>query len=166
MRIVPLIVALVAVSACGPSKLQHQALQAKTAYETESAECDRQHPDRTKKPTAPRINCHYIAHMKYLKGDPDADLLQAVYTQSLVAAERYDAGKLTFAELEAINAQSIANYNTQRTQRRNSATVANSAAYQAAAAQTQAAAARQQAINAAMPRSTTCTRVGNSTTCY
>jgi len=148
------------------SRLQQQALQAKQVYDAEAAQCDRDHPGGAVKPSVLRINCHYKAHIKFLKGDRDADLLQALYTQSLVAAERYDSGKLTFAEFEAVKAKAIADYNTQRAQRQNSATVANAAAYQAAAAESQAHAARQQAINTTFPRARTCNTYGNTTTCY
>jgi hypothetical protein len=152
-----------ALSGCGLAKIaeREKALaEARQVHQRDLAECERRFPDRYKKPTMPRVQCFNEANLRFAAGgDPDIDLLRAMGARILVSAERYDAGRLTPAQYEAEKAGVFAEYNTQVQQRRNNAVVADAANRQAWAAQAQA-------IQAAMPRTTTCNRFGNTVTCY
>ena len=77
----------------------------------------------------------------------------------LVAAERYDADRMTAGEYEAEKAGATADFKTSLLQRRNNTMMA-------IVARTQADAAQRQAITAAMPRFTACTAMGHMVTCH
>jgi hypothetical protein len=162
--------AVALLAACGPSKLQLEAPAAQQTRDAATASCERSYPDKHRKPVTPRVKCFNEARLDYAQahersvGNPALDLEQLVSAQMLAIAERYDAGKLTVAQYEAEKAAAIANYSSAVLQRRQGAAMVRAAQDEAAAARQQAAAAAQQAINSSMP--TTCSRVGNTVTCY
>lgn len=136
-------------------------LETKRAYDQEIAACERSFPDQHKKPVTPRVRCFNQANMALAAGKRDVDLVHAMTTQMLVEAEKYDAGKLTPAAYDASRAAVFADYRTKVLQRRNSAAMVE-------AAEDQADAARAQARAAMNPpsRTTTCSSIGSTITCY
>lgn len=140
-----------------------QLKQLETAYAAERADCEKRFP--AKKPAAPRVRCRNDAlikrnaAMEQLPGHVRiSDLARLASARYVLAAERYDAGRLSDAEYDLEVAAAENEYSTRWHDRVNGVTMAT-------AAENQAAAARQQAIQSAIPKSVTCNRLGNTVTC-
>ena len=121
--------------------------------ETEIEECHRLYPNP--RPVLPRMKCIGDALVKVARvaaqyGYKNLDLDELLRAKMVLLAERYDAGKMTEAEFQAEKAQIASTHETQVLQRQNS--------------QAMVVAAQQQAAAASGPVS--CTRVGNTTTCF
>jgi hypothetical protein len=142
------------------AKIREEAALPTKTLDAQIAECKRRYPDRHRKPVTPRIKCfneadlNYHADLLYTVVNPQLDLVRSFTAQRLVIGERYDNGRLSQAEFDAEMASAEVDYNSRVLQRQNEAEMI-------AAAQSQAAAAR-----AAASSPTTCTRLGNSVTCY
>lgn len=131
---------------CAGNKLIDEA---RSRQDAEIAECERKIPP---KPATPRYKCIASALNKFHESinDPHADLARQTGARVVVAAERFDAGKITQAELDLERATAVSAYHSEINRRRNEALTANSAAAQADAANS--------------PR--TCVRSGNVVNCF
>jgi hypothetical protein len=162
-------------SGCGLARLaeaREQIAAARKTFDDELASCARSHPERYKKPVTPSVRCIGDATMKFntaldrIGGNRDLDLARLMTSRLVVAAVHYDAGRSSQAQFDAELAAAMSDYKTQQLQRRNSAAMVAAAKSQAAAAHAQADAARQAANAVALPTMVTCSRVGNSVTCF
>lgn len=166
--------------ACGlahQAKIQKDADSAQAEADRAASECERLHPDKNRKPVTPRTQCFNDARLNYglamdrSIGNLNLDLFRLSNARMLVVAERFDSGKTTVAQFELEKAEAQANFNDQIAARHNSATIAAAAQQQAAAASQQATAASEQSINSAVTAATStkpvsCSRIGNTVTCY
>jgi hypothetical protein len=141
------------------AQLRKQLEEANRAHEADIAACERQYPDKNRKPATPRVKCFGEANVRQATQtrNPDADLVRAMSAEMLVIAEQYDSGRLSEAQYEAAKAKTFSEYTSRAMQRQDNAAMAS-------AAQQQAAAATVQAYGANRPR--TCNTWGNTVTCY
>lgn len=142
---------------------QQRFNEASGTLASEQAACERQYPDRLKKPVTPRVKCLMNAFRKFQSNGPYADLAMVAAAKTELAAEHYDSGRISTAEYEVAIAQARAEAASAGAQRNNSSVAANAAASQAYAAQQQATISTMQALTP--PRPVTCNRFGNSVTC-
>lgn len=141
-----LILACGVLAGCGGNKLVEEA---RSRQDAEIAHCERTLPA---KPATPRFKCIAAALNKFHEAvnDPNLDLARQTGARVVVAAERFDAGKITQAELDLERTTAVSAYHSELAKRRNEALMANSAAAQADAANS--------------PR--TCVRNGNVVNCF
>lgn len=173
MRSILIIVVAAHLSGCGlaqQAQIQKDADVAVARREAGFQDCDRRYPDKRKKPITPRMQClndvviEYAVAADRSVGNPFMDLVKLRNARVLAAADKFDKGQTSVAQLEVELAESDAEYTNQVTIRTNNAAMAG-------AAQQQAAAASQQAMTSAIraatpPRPVACNTLGNSTTCY
>jgi hypothetical protein len=142
-----LVIVALLIGGCAAAERQKAFDDAKLSYDRDVANCERQHPGPHKRPIVPRVQCFNEARLRFLANDASyADLDRALSARLLVAAEKYDAGRLTIAEYEAEKTGLIANYNSDIQRRRDSAAMVNAARA------------------ASMP--VVCNKFGNTVTCY
>lgn len=176
IRGAPISVLLAILTGCGTNAVSQQALLADKTRAQAEADCHRRYPDPLAKPSLPRITCLNqvaLAYHQSISPYVEAqylDLVQLVTSQTVVAAERYDAGQMTGAEFQLEVARINTGYQSSVASRMQNQqmvsaaqTQANAAVYQSIAAQQQAAAAQRQANQSSLP--TTCIKTGNMVTC-
>jgi len=158
------------------AEIKQAADQAQAQLGVGHVECERQYPDKYKRPVTPRVKCFNAANDRYNNAmarsvsNPVLDLHDAHHARRLVAAERYDKGELSQAEYELAMANSRTEATSQANDRNNKAAAVSAQQQAAAAQQSQAAIARGRAIQDAFnPRTqttnTNCNSVGNSVNC-
>lgn len=138
----------------------------------EIASCGSQYPAGVRGSAADNVRCTNAANLKFnraLPGNGNLDLIEVANAQAVVAAEKFDAGKMTKAELDAEMAQ-IASKTKQAFTDRNMQASSTQAAQQQAAAARQQAAMNSIAAGAAImapppPANTSCSTFGNTVNC-
>ena len=144
---------------CGPSQRQ-LAADITRDYEAALASCERSFPERYKKPVTPRMRCFVAANSaRAVRENYHTDLMDAMNAQMLVAAERFDAGRLTETRFEAEKATIYANFEGKMQERDDRKAMVR-------ATQAQANAAANAAMAASIPKSVTCYTTGRITNCY
>jgi len=161
---------------CGLARMaetREKVAAARQALAVDLAACERSYPDHYRKPVMPRMRClrdaamRFQASMDQLGLGRDTDLTRAMTSHLVAVAEQYDAGRLSQAQFDAEMAATLADYNSRRLARQNSAHMVTAARAQASAAERQASAAEDLVAAARMPSTTvTCMRVGNMVTCH
>lgn len=159
LRIAIAIVVAASLCGCGLAARQEAAEKFRAAQERHTAEsqmCVQQFDDSAAVAIA-RAKCLNAADQTFAPFTPAADLISLRMAKRLELSERRAAGKITFAQASLEFAELNSSITTEAQRRQN--------ANMSAAAQRQsAAAATMSAINASSPR--TCTRYGNSVTCF
>lgn len=138
----------------------------------EIASCGAQYPAGVKGSAAANIRCTNAANLKFnqaIPGNGNLDLIEVANTQAVVAAEKFDAGKISKAEMEAEMALIASRTKQAFTDRGMQASNANAAQQQAAAARQQAAmnsiAAGAAIMTPPPPTNTSCSTFGNTVNC-
>jgi hypothetical protein len=155
----------VALSGCGLAARQAAREEIQKTAQAERDECNRLYPDKHRRPVMPRVRCISSALLKEWVGYDrvrlpayevaQLDLVRLMSSRVIVAAERYDNGRLTEAEYDAEVAAAVADYNShlfQRQQMADQTSAAQSAASSAAIAASNSSAS----VIAPMPRSPVC----------
>jgi len=155
------LLALLVVGGCGAIIAQQQAeeqAKRKAIYDSEIADCKAQFPVAPRKNNVNLARCWNEATDRYIRPTgADLDLLALLAAKRIAIATDMDAGKITQEQGAVLMAQAGADAVSEHERRMN--------AKGSVAAQQQAAnAAVLGAINAGSPR--TCSRIGNSVTCF
>lgn len=164
MRIFVVGILLLGLTGCAASnnlERQRELAAAEVEYDAGIAACLERFP-KGKKPIVPAAICHNEVDEAYgrrvARADPrySLDLALVRNSQLLLAAEKFDAGKISKSEYKHLHNVAQAEMNTAVQQRINSANIANAAQTQATAAVRQAKAVED--ANKAQKTETTCGR--------
>lgn len=157
---------------CASPQLTASRTAAKAAAAEQEAAmqaCEKVQPQQGR-PSLPRIKCINEAVMNYHEAyaraasNPYLDLARVMTTQTVVVAERYDAGRMTEAEFKAALAQIESDFDSKVDQRKHAKAIARSAADQARAAQDAADHAGTMARQSSLP--VICSKGITSVTCF
>ncbi|WP_175361106.1 hypothetical protein [Bradyrhizobium sp. STM 3843] len=169
MRVFAVVLLGLLLCSCGlvvQQQHREQMAAATAAKDQATATCRAQFPDENKDFVA-RNKCLYEAAKIMRPYVPYPDLFDKSWATVAVIAEELDAKKITRAQADLQIAQTNSEImsEAQRRELGNRSVVAQESA--AAAQESAAAAAQSQATAAWMaPRSVTCNRMGNTTTCF
>jgi hypothetical protein len=161
-------------SGCGlaqQAQLRSQYEQSSAVMQRELAECNRRYPKRVKGQAADALRCSNAAFERNARSVPgnNADLVTLAGAKAVAAAERFDNGQITEAQLDVELATIHTEFAGGTQSRTNQGIMANAAAQQAAAARQQAAMQSVAAGAAIMappaPTTTNCSVFGNTMNC-
>lgn len=151
-----ILICVIALCGCGIAARQQAQQQVGDARNRAAAglqECEAKHPPATPKIAVRRAECINQALALLRPTIPYPDLLDVFMASHMSIAERYQNGQLTFAQANEMIAQKRSEITAEEHRR--------VSLDRAVAAQQQAASAQERAS-----RGTTCTRFGNTVTCF
>jgi hypothetical protein len=104
---------LVVLGGCSTDRHYANPPTSQQIWENDLSACKNTYPDEHRKPVKPRILCFSRANEARAAREGNTDLVRAMTTVMLVAAENYDAGELTPAAYDASRAAIFAEFNAQ-----------------------------------------------------